>query len=199
MVAPSRPEPPPRWLARRLGPRLGRVVFSVLANAIAVGVLAVTAVLVHQPLVFPSLGPTALLIFTHPRQEASSPRNAITAHALAIVVGYGSLLAFGLAHAPSAVTTGVTWSRAGAAALSLGLLAGILVAIRLPHPPAAATVLIVSLGIIHTVRDLALMLAAVVALLVVAYVLEHLVSAPYPLWTFRRAPRIDHGPRAGRR
>lgn len=198
-AARDRIEPPPRWLVRRLGAPVARVVFSVLANAIAVGVLAVAAVLVQEPLVFPSLGPTALLIFTHPRQAASSPRNAITGHAVALAVGYLALVLFGLTHAPSAVTTGVTWSRAGAAALSLGLLAGTLAALRIPHPPAAATVLIVSLGILHTLTELAVVLGAVVALLVVAFALEHLVGEPYPWWAWRERASAAPRPPLARR
>jgi CBS-domain-containing membrane protein len=178
-------------------------VFSVLANAIAVGVLAVAAVVIQRPLVFPSLGPTALLIFTHPRQAASSPRNAITGHAVALAAGYLALVLFGLTHAPSAVTTGVTWSRAGAAALSLGLLAGTLAALRMPHPPAAATVLIVSLGILHTLAQLAVVLGAVAALLVVAFALEHVVGEPYPWWSWRGrttgTPRRPFARRGARR
>jgi CBS-domain-containing membrane protein len=88
------------------------------------------------------------------------------------------------------IAGGVTARRARAAARSLALVARLLAALRLPHPPAAATALIITLGIVHEPRHFPVLLGAVVALLVEGYVIERFVGVRYPLWAPERdAPR----------
>ena len=48
-----------------------------------------------SPLVFPSLGPTAFLLFHDPTLPAASPRNTLCGHAIGILCGYGSLWLMG--------------------------------------------------------------------------------------------------------
>jgi hypothetical protein len=50
------------------------------------------------------------------------------------------------------------------------------------HPPAGATTLIVSLGIIALPKDLLVIEAAVILLTLQAFVLNRLAGMPYPLW-----------------
>ncbi len=77
---------------------------------------------------------------------------------------------------------GVTWPRVIAAALSLGLTVGVMVLLRAPHPPAEATTLIVSLGLLTRPWQLALLMGAVVVLTLQALVINRLAGIPYPLW-----------------
>ena len=83
---------------------------------------------------------------------------------------------------------GVGWSRVGAAALSLGLTSGAMVWARVPHPPAGATTLIVSLGILREPWQLGVLMLAVVLLVVQGFVINRLAGIPYPLWSPRPAP-----------
>lgn len=53
---------------------------------------------------------------------------------------------------------------------------------RVSHPPAGATTLIVSLGIISQPKDLAIIEAAVVLLTAQALAINRLAGLPYPLW-----------------
>lgn len=76
----------------------------------------------------------------------------------------------------------MAWDRVGAAALSLGLTSGLMVWLHAPHPPAGATTLIVSLGILPDPADLAVLMLAVVALVGQAYVINHLAGINYPRW-----------------
>ena len=71
-----------------------------------------------------------------PIVASAAPRNTIFGHLIGAVSGYLSLLLFGLSEAAPALTTGVTVARVGAAALSLGLTSGLMVWLRVPHPPA---------------------------------------------------------------
>jgi CBS-domain-containing membrane protein len=91
-------------------------------------------------------------------------------------------VAFGLVHAAPALSTGVTGSRVGAAALSLGLTSGAMVWARVPHPPAGATTLIVSLGILREPEQMAVLMLAVVLLVLQAFAINRLAGIPYPVW-----------------
>ena len=55
-------------------------------------------------------------------------------------------------------------------------------------PPAGATTLIISLGIITRPQHLAIMLLAVVLLTIQAIVLNRLAGIDYPLWAKRAQP-----------
>lgn len=157
-------------------------LFSMVNGFISIGIMAAVALVTHSPFIFPSLGPTAFLFFYTPTAPAASPRNTIVGHAIGVVCGYFSLVVTGLTNAPPATTVGVTWPRVIAAALSLGLTAGIMVLARSPHPPAGATTLIVSLGILEMPRQLILLMIAVVLLTVQAFAINRLAGIPYPLW-----------------
>lgn len=135
-----------------------------------------------EPLIFPSLGPTAFLLFYTPMLPASSPRNTLGGHAIGAAAGYLSLVLFGLTDVGPALVEGVDWSRVGAAALSLGLTSGVMVWARVPHPPAGATTLIVSLGILREPEDLLVLMLAVALLVVQGYVINHLAGIAYPRW-----------------
>jgi CBS-domain-containing membrane protein len=104
------------------------------------------------------------------------------------IAGFVSLALFGLLDAGPAVTTGVTAPRVLAAGLSLGATAGLMVWLRVPHPPAGATTLIVSLGILTRPDQLAVLMLAVVLLAGQALVINRLAGLDYPLWNPRPDP-----------
>src|SRR5438876_6618595 len=120
-------------------------LFSFINGCISIGLMAALAVVTHSPFVFPSLGPTAFLFFYTPTAPSASPRNTIIGHTIGVAAGYFSLVVTGLTMAGPALAVGVAWPRVIAAALSLGLTSGLMVLLQLPHPPAGATTLTVSL------------------------------------------------------
>ncbi len=157
-------------------------LFSFINGCISIGLMAVLALITRSPFIFPSLGPTAFLFFYTPTAPSASPRNTIIGHAVGIIAGYLSLVVTGLTMTGPALTVGVTWPRVVAAALSLGLTAGLMVLFKSPHPPAGATTLIISLGILTKPLHLVLLMAAVVLLTLQALVINRLAGLPYPLW-----------------
>lgn len=178
---------PPR---RRAGRSRWAVAAWVLANGtFTIFVLGAVAHWARSPLVFPSLGPTAFVLFFDPLGPQSSPRNALVGHAIGAAAGWALLVAFDLAGQPAAMGAGVPWARAAAAALSLGVTSALLALLRTPHAPAGATTLIVSLGLLPRASDLALLLAAVALLLLQAFAVNRLAGLPYPAW----APRPGAG------
>lgn len=159
--------------------------FAFVNGLIAIGSMALVALLTGEPFVFPSLGPTAFLLFYTPLLPASSPRNTLGGHFIGAAAGYVSLVLFDLTDELPALATSVTGPRVGAAALSLGLTSGAMVLARVPHPPAGATTLIVSLGILREPEQLAVLMLAVALLVVQGLVINRLAGIPYPTWSPR--------------
>lgn len=157
-------------------------LYSFVNGCLSIGLMSALALITGQPFVFPSLGPTAFLFFYTPLAPTASPRNAVFGHLIGVAAGWGSLWLFGLLDAAPTFVAGVDGPRVGAAALSLGLTAGLMVLLKTPHPPAGATTLIISLGILHTAQQLTVLMAGVLLLTGQAIVINRLAGLPYPLW-----------------
>ena len=176
------------YLVRRYNSIPVLAVFSFINGCVSIAIMAFTALITGAPFVVPSLGPTAFLFFYTPTAPSASPRNALVGHAIGAVAGWVSLQAFGLANAGPAVTSGMTWPRVLAAALSLGLTSGIMVLLKSPHPPAGATTLLISLGVLRHPWEIGVLLLAVVMLTIQAFVINRAAGIDYPLWNPRRQP-----------
>ena len=178
--------------------RLARMwaLFMFVNGFISIGILCVLAMVFRTPFIFPSLGATAFLVFFTPTTPAASPRNALCGHALGITCGYAALWVTGLHHAGPAIYAELGWARVLAAALSLASIGALMILLNVPHPPAGATTLIVSLGIISKPAYLVVLELAVGLLVGQAIVINRLTGVRYPLWASVPAPRI--GALAGR-
>jgi CBS-domain-containing membrane protein len=166
-------------------------LFAFVNGLIAIAAMAVVAYVTGEPFLFPSLGPTAFLLFYTPLLPAASPRNTLGGHLIGALAGYLSLVVFGLTDAAPALATHVSGSRILAAALSLGLTSGAMVWARVPHPPAGATTLIVSLGILRKPEQLAVLMVAVALLVIQGFVINRLAGIAYPFWA---PPKAATGP-----
>ncbi|MDQ2649839.1 MAG: HPP family protein [Actinomycetota bacterium] len=172
-------------LTRRHDSTVVLSAFAFVNGLIAIAVMSLIAYVTDEPFIFPSLGPTAFLLFYTPLLPASSPRNTLGGHAIGAGAGYLGLVAFGLTDAPPALGSSVTSGRIGATALALGLTSGLMVLARVPHPPAGATTLIVSLGILREPGQLVVLMFAVVLLVVQGFVINRLAGIEYPMWAVR--------------
>lgn len=170
------------WLLHHFPPRLVRSVYVFVNGFVTIGLLALLALVSRNPFVFPSLGPTAYLLFFSPLAKSCCPRNTITGHAIGIACGYGAFIFTGAGALPFGVHPGIFWPRILAAALSLSATGAVMVLLGVSHPPAGATTLIISLGIISKPRELAIIEVAVVLLVVQALAINRLAGVPYPLW-----------------
>jgi CBS domain-containing membrane protein len=170
------------WLTQRYAQTPVLALFSFMNGCISIGLMSALALITRSPFIFPSLGPTAFLFFYTPRAPSASPRNTVMGHTIGVLAGYFSLVVTGLTAAGPALAVGVTWPRVIAAALSLGLTSGLMVLFKSPHPPAGATTLIISLGILTQPWQLLLLLVAVVLLTLQAFAINRLAGIPYPLW-----------------
>ncbi len=159
--------------------------FMLINGFVTIGILAALAMLTRAPFVFPSLGPTAFLFFFAPTSPPASPRHTIYGHGIGIACGYVALWLTGLLDAPPALVTGVDLHRVLAAALSLALTGSLMILAKAAHPPAGATTLIVSLGIVTKPSYLLLIEVAVVLLTIQAFAINRLAGLDYPLWAKR--------------
>ncbi|MGH2487469.1 MAG: HPP family protein, partial [Ktedonobacterales bacterium] len=178
-------------LVKHYSERYVWALFMFLNGSITIAILAAVAMISRTPFVFPSLGPTAFLFFYTPTAPAASPRNTIVGHFIGVCAGYFALVVTGLTNAGPALTVGVNSPRVIAAALSLGLTAGLMVLLKSPHPPAGATTLIVSLGLLVKPEKLLILMIAVVVLTIQAYVINHLAGIKYPLWNPRGGEPVE--------
>jgi CBS-domain-containing membrane protein len=158
----------------------------VFINSFAtIALLAVLAMVWGVPLVFPSIGPTAFLLFALPASPSACPRNALCGHAIGILCGYAALWLTGLQHAPSAMLEGVNVARVAAAALSLASTGALMILFGVVHSPAGATTLIISLGIITDPLHLLVIEAAVALIVIQAIVVHRWRGIVYPFWCSR--------------
>ncbi len=157
-------------------------MYCIVNGFVSICIMGGIAMWSKNPFVFPSLGPTAFLFFFSPKLPASSPRNTLMGHALGISAGWFSLVIFGLLDDPNILVSGVVWQRVLAAGLSLGLTCALMALFKCPHPPAGATTLIVSLGLVHTYFGFLCMMLAVILLNLQAFVINRTAGIDYPIW-----------------
>ena len=176
------------WLRGRAPERLAWSAFVFVTGLVTIASVGVIALATDAPFLFPSLGPTAFLLFFSPTTAAASPRNAIYGHAIGIISGYAALWLCGLADDPAATVQGVNGARVLAAGLSMAFTGGLMVLTRAPHPPAGATTLLVSLGTIRRLTHLPVIMLAVAVLVMEAMVINRLAGVPYPRWRAAAPP-----------
>jgi CBS-domain-containing membrane protein len=181
-----------RWLYKRWGNR-GNAIYTFMGSLVAIGLSGTWAWAVKEPLVFPSLGATAFLIFETPTAEVGTPRNTIIGHVVGAAAGVVSLLVFGLWNHPSVYNTGVSAPRIGAIAMAVALTGGVLRLLRAAHPPAGATTIIVASGLLATPHQLVDVIVGVILLTIAGWILNRLMGVPAPPWGAPRGPKPPGG------
>jgi hypothetical protein len=139
------------------------LVWTPVAAGLLVLTCGVLSLAFRQIWLFPSIGPTALLQAHSPHRESARFYNVVVGHLIGLGAGYLALALLHALHAPTPFATHAippvrVW--ASALAVALGLFGQM--ATRSPHPPAAATMLLVALGAFGpTLHDVASVLVGV--------------------------------------
>lgn len=162
--------------------RLAETFAAFVTSVVSVAVMGSAALVLSRPFLFPSLGATVFLLFHRSTAGAASPRNTIYGHGIGVLCGLVSLALTGQLDAPSAFVQGMDGARVAATSLSLGLTSAAMTGLRVPHPPAGATTLIVSLGLITSWVDVGVLMAAIVSVVGIASIVHGLAGTPYPRW-----------------
>ncbi|HEY1768113.1 MAG TPA: HPP family protein [Terracidiphilus sp.] len=136
-------------------------------EAALIFVVALAGWLVHKPLLFASLGPTAYEQVETPKRKSGRPYNVIVGHLIAVLAGFAALWICRAWSAPGVSSGTVPLPRAEAAAVSAFLtVLGTLVA-RASQPAAISTTLLISLGLLQTWQDGLIIMGGVVLLTIV--------------------------------
>jgi hypothetical protein len=157
-------------LLERISARAGALGAGAYVGVLSLVVLAASGaigLLLASPWLFPSLGPTVMVLLGTPRDQSARPLDAVVGHAVGIAAGVACLFLFGMNGMPSAPDAGLSPGYLFAGALSVALTAFVLHLLKLQHPPAGATTLIISLGVIATPVGI-LSMAAALAFTIVA-------------------------------
>ena len=101
---------------------------------------------------------------------------------MAVLVGLAFLYVFDLQDEPSVLAAGTTLAHVFGAAASVAVTEALLTLVRLPHPPAGTTTLLVNLGLFTTPRQLVSLVAGIVILTAVCWVINRAFGAPVPVW-----------------
>jgi len=120
-----------------------------------------------QPAIFPSLGPTAFVLANEFRGDRVRSRRVVGGHVVGGVVGLAAYTAVASGLSVTAVPPALSTDGlrlAGSATLSVVLTSWGMIATDTIHPPACATTLIVSLGLLSTPTRVGIIVASVVAL-----------------------------------
>lgn len=165
-----------------MGVRVGTGLYAGFLVALLGGLAWATG----EPFVFPSLGPTAFVLAVDRRSARTRPRRVVLGHLLGGIAG---LVAWRLLGGGAPVTAAATgFSAAGArlaasATVSIVLTSWAMVAADAVHPPACATTLIVSLGLLSTPGHVGLIGGSIVLVVgvheTVIRSLEHVSAASF--------------------
>lgn len=168
-------------------------VYAALTSVIVLAGLGALAIAFRQPLLFPSVGPTVMVLAERPHSASAHPRNVVLGHLVGVAAGVAALVVCGLWSHPSVRIYGVTVPRIAAAALSLAVTSLLLQLLHAPHAPAGATTLIVSLGLLKSAEALLAILVAISFVTAVATALNLLSGARTTLTTDRDPSRASAG------
>ncbi len=152
-----------------------KLVRDVTWAGVLIVVPAIAAWLTGLHLIFPSLGPSAFFLATGDKKLFSA-RSVIGGHFIGVVGGliaYWSLAA-GLAvgHFPPALSLD-NFRLVMSGVLSLVITITVMLGTKTVHPPACATTLIVSLGLLPMPFDGLLIMVAVVVMFIVFRLMVH--------------------------
>lgn len=122
-------------------------VWGPLALGSLLGIVGLAGLATGQPWLFPSLGPTAYLIAEQPEQSSARVWNTVVGHLVGLATGILAVTLLGVGTAPSPMSTGrLAPVRVGASVVAALATLPILNLLRASHPPAAATMLLITLG-----------------------------------------------------
>lgn len=163
----------------------------ILCGALVLALGALAGVL-RQPLLAAAIGPTLYVLLVHPDTEVAQIRNAIVGHTAAIGAGLASLALLGLWRTPPVLGSGgVPFRRAAAVALSIALTVAALELCGTHHAPAAATSLLVGVGISRPGPGLIGLIVGLVAVIAVTPVVAQLPARQATLTDHQPPPMVD--------
>lgn len=155
-------------------------LWTPFATAVIVLVPGLVGLAAGRPMLFPSLGPTALFQAHEPDHPSSKLYPVVVSHIVGLGCAFLMVTLFGIGDEKSVFELKhLTTARVTATVLAVTLAAGLEMLLRAPHPPAAATTILVALGTFKpNVRDAVTVIGAVLLVAGVGEVLRRLRAKP---------------------
>lgn len=157
------------------------LLIAPLCEAALIAVAGCMALLLHKPLFFASLGPTAYEMIETPSQPSARPYNVVIGHLVGVVCGFTALALTHAAHEPAVSTSTITVPRVVAAVLASLLTVAVTLLLRAQQPAAVSTTLMIATGSMQRPQDAITIMAAIL--------LMTMLGEPIRLWRLRQLPR----------
>lgn len=123
-------------------------VWVPLVSGVLVLAAGAMSLATHRPWLFAGLGPTAVMIAGSPGHSTTRFHNIVVGHATGLACAWLALLLLGAVATPALLTGQPTpVARVWASAIAIAVTALVMPSFRAYHPPAAATVLLLTLGV----------------------------------------------------
>jgi CBS-domain-containing membrane protein len=119
-----------------------------LVSAILVLAVGSLSLATKQPWLFAALGPTVVLLAANPGHPTTRFHAIVVGHLVALSSAWIAVLLMGAGDSQTLLAgSGVAVARVWASAFAIGIMAAVQPSLKAYHPPAAATVLLVTLGV----------------------------------------------------
>lgn len=120
----------------------------------------------HAPLLFASLGPTAYELVETPERPSARAYNIFTGHLIGVMAGFAALLVFHAYDFPGIASGTVAGARIGAAIFAAALTVLLTLALKAAQPAAVSTTLLIALGSLQRWQDGLAIMGAVLLMLI---------------------------------
>lgn len=132
-----------------MAPQRRRSLTAAILSGMLLGTIGLLGWGTGQPLLIPSLGPSIYLHTLTPQLASARAGNTFLGHLIGLSTGLAAVYLTGAHTEPSVMgSEQLTWPRIAAAVIALVSSVGTQAALKIQHPPAAATTLLVALGAI---------------------------------------------------
>lgn len=162
--------------------RRTNLLWSPISAAVIAAVPAIVGLATGRLLLFPSLGPTALMQAHVPEHQSSRPYNVLVSHMVGLASAFVAVTIFGIADAPSVFALhSLSPARVCASLVAIAVATFVEIALDASHPPAAATTLLAALGSFkRTWGDAALVAGGIVLVLAAGEIVRRIRIATHP-------------------
>lgn len=155
------------------------LLIAPLGEGVLILIAGIAGWLVHQPMIFASLGPTAYELIETPHRRSAEPYSLVVGHLVGVGAGFLSLGVTRAWRAPAVSGAGVPLDRVVCAALAATLTVLVNLLIKASQPAATATALLIAAGLLQRPVDAAVMMGAVLLMALVGEPLRRLrLSTP---------------------
>jgi hypothetical protein len=136
--------------ARRMiaGSAMSDAIWVPLVSAVMILAVGSVSLATGRPWLFAALGPTVVLLAANPGHPTSRFHAIVVGHVVALASAWIAIVLLGAGDSRTLlVGGGISVARVWASALAVALMTAVQPSLKAYHPPAAATVLLVTLGV----------------------------------------------------